>query len=403
MSSTNSCNTINANADVLGRGVRIEFYFTMILLAIVPRTPYTEELLSALYAAAGFSGLGLLLTAIIQTALNQLSIFEGLFVFHVLFFLSAGAAPSGKYHWSKSRIAMGVFIQFALVAAYTGWGLYFWIHVKDFGTQPGCNLNDQVKYVIMFKDVPATAPWLRGLWITATVVSAVGLMVGFAFTALQLFTMRSEEEEEEEDRAEHASAIARNSTPTATPATQAHAETETPTSRNLWEVEIYYFKISIPLLLSSIYATTMLELMVHRNTAHVNKNGTVVGSGIVQIDESWQFGQILAVVMIIAILNEFVHFFFGYLARRRRDGRARARAEGQAQAVEAQAPPPQSNVTYRPRGPAGSSSSSRDSPIGKTSSEYELHNLDKGNNVEVSQTIVDPSSQLHDLPIGSLR
>ena len=99
---------------------------------------------------------------------------------------------------------MGVFIQFALVAAFMGWGLYFWIHVKDFGTRPGCNLNDQVKYVIMFKDVPATAPWLRGLWITATVVSAVGLMVGFAFTAVHLFTMRSEEE----DRAEQA--ISRN-------------------------------------------------------------------------------------------------------------------------------------------------------------------------------------------------
>jgi len=59
--------------------------------------PETKELLASLYAAAGFSGLGLLLTAIIQTALNQLSIFEGLFVLHVLFFLSIGAAPSGEF------------------------------------------------------------------------------------------------------------------------------------------------------------------------------------------------------------------------------------------------------------------------------------------------------------------
>jgi hypothetical protein len=78
----------------------------MILLAIIPRTPNTEELLSALYAAAGFSGLGLLLTAIIQTALNQLSIFEGLFVFHVLFFLSTGAAPSGESSASSRPFAL---------------------------------------------------------------------------------------------------------------------------------------------------------------------------------------------------------------------------------------------------------------------------------------------------------
>ncbi|KAH9969601.1 hypothetical protein BC827DRAFT_16386 [Russula dissimulans] len=131
--STNPCNTISANADVLGKGVRVNFYFTMILLAAIPRAPDTLELLTALYAAANFSGLGLLLTAIIQTALNQLSIFEGLFVFHCLFFLGIGAAPSGKYLWSKRRIAMGFFIQFASVVAFIGWGMYFWIHVKDLG------------------------------------------------------------------------------------------------------------------------------------------------------------------------------------------------------------------------------------------------------------------------------
>jgi len=159
---------------------------------------------------------------------------------------------------------------------------------------------------------------------------------------------------------------------------------------------------------------------VHRNAAHLS-NGTNLGPGVVQIDNSWQFGQILSVVMIIENVNELVRFLFeiGYLARQRRERRARAR-EGQVQAVEAaqSTPPPRSDVTYRPRGPAGSSSSceflhappsvwkgntksrlaARDSP---TSSEYELHNLDKGN-VKVSQTIVDPSSQLHDLPIDTL-
>src|SRR5712671_474353 len=83
-----------------------------------------------------------------------------------------------------------------------------------------------------------------------------------------------------------------------------------------------------------------------------------LGPGVVQIDDSWQFGQILSVVMIIANLNEFAHFLFGYLARRRRDRLARAQ-EDQGQAVELaqQGPPPGSDVPFRPRGPVGSSSS----------------------------------------------
>jgi len=54
----------------------------------------------------------------------------------------------------------------------------------------------------MFKTVPATAPWLRGLWITVIVLSTVGLMIGFAYTAVQLFALRGEVEDEGEE--EHA-------------------------------------------------------------------------------------------------------------------------------------------------------------------------------------------------------
>jgi hypothetical protein len=68
----------------------------MLLLAVIPVTPYTEELLGALYANIGISGLGLLLTAIIQTAQNQLSLFHALFILHMLFFLGVGASPAGE-------------------------------------------------------------------------------------------------------------------------------------------------------------------------------------------------------------------------------------------------------------------------------------------------------------------
>jgi hypothetical protein len=73
--------------------VRVNFYFTIILLALVPQMPETEELLNALYANAGLSGLGLFVTAIIHP---RLSLFHTIFIFHILFFLGIGAAPMGE-------------------------------------------------------------------------------------------------------------------------------------------------------------------------------------------------------------------------------------------------------------------------------------------------------------------
>jgi len=87
-------------------------------------------------------------------------------------------------------------MQFASVIASTGWALYMWAHVKDFGTQNSC--NDQVKYVVMFVSVRATALWLRGLWITALILSALGLMIQFGYNAFTLFALQRDEDEETE-------------------------------------------------------------------------------------------------------------------------------------------------------------------------------------------------------------
>jgi len=265
-------------------------------------------LLNALNAIASLSSLGLLLTAIIQTALNQLSILEGLFVFHVLYFLIAVTTPSNKSHWSKGRIVTGLFMRSASLAAFVGWGLYFWIRVKDFGTRPGCNLNDQVKYVIVFKDVPATAAWLRGLCIAIIAVIGMGPMIGFAFTAAYLFTIAKRSEEE--DGAEQA--ISR----------EPQDDDESCYCDIPFPCNPVAFAVS--LLKSSIYIIIMLELMMHRNAAHF-ENGTNIGPGVVQIYDSWQLGQSFSIVMIMATLTEFVRFNLGALgmaARRRREMRA---------------------------------------------------------------------------------
>ncbi|KAH9065412.1 hypothetical protein EDB87DRAFT_1679886 [Lactarius vividus] len=327
----------------------------MVLLAVVPRTPQTEELLNALYSNAGIAGLGLLVTAIQQTASNQqLSLFHAIFIQHILFFLGTGAAPIGKYHWSKSRLVMGVFLQFASIIAFTGWGLYMWIRVKSFGEQKLC--NDQVKYVLMFVNVRATQPWLRDIWIATLVLSAVGLMIKFGYNAFTLFVLRHDEGE----------------------------ETEQPEKG-------WYFFISIPRILSAIYSIVMLELMVHRN--NINHGG------IVQVDDSWAFGQTLAVVMIAANMNEVIHFLFGYIARRRERSRG---LQTEAQQASDDTGVPLTSTLYRSRGHLGSHPIARDSSQTKLSSEHVLSNLNKDNS-HVSVNTVGEVSQTHDQPVGTLR
>jgi magnesium-transporting ATPase (P-type) len=228
----NLCSTVCSNDDVLGIGVsslisffwtftisnnkrqiRVNFYVTMVLLAFVPRTPHTEELLNVLYANTGIAGLGLLITAVQQTASKELSLFHAIYVQHILFFLGIGVAPvgecplvfaplrlpfrpptnTGKYNWTRSRIAMGVVIQFALIIAFTTWAVYVWARVEHFGSQP--NLNDELKYVLMFVNIKATSSWLRGVWITTLITSAIVLVITFGINALALFAMRHDGEE----------------------------------------------------------------------------------------------------------------------------------------------------------------------------------------------------------------
>ena len=56
---------------------------------------------------------------------------------------------------------------------------------------------------------------------------------------------------------------------------------------------------------------------IARNTAHILPNGTNTGPGVVQVDNSWTFGQVLAIVMIIVNFKEVVHYLWGEPARER--------------------------------------------------------------------------------------
>ncbi|KAF8270785.1 hypothetical protein EI94DRAFT_1721914 [Lactarius quietus] len=351
------CTTVCANDDVLGIGIRINFYSTMVLLAVIPQTPHTEELLNVLYANTGIAGLGLLVTAIQQTASRQLSLFHAIFVQHILFFLGIGIAPVGKYNWSRSRIIMGVVIQFILVVAFTAWALYLWVHIDNFGSQP--NLNDEVKYVLMFVNIKATAAWLRGIWITTLVASALVLIIKFGLNGLALYTMRHDEEGEETGESERG----------------------------------WYFFISLPQFVIAIYSTVMLELTVQRNSLQ--------HGGIVGVNNTWAFGQTLSVVMIFANINEIVNFVVGYISRRRKHSHE---LQVEAQQASNDTEMPQTSAPYQSRRRPGSRLSARDPSQMKSSTEHELLELNKENtHVQVSEITLSENPQTRDQPVGTLR
>ncbi len=78
----------------------------------------------------------------------------------------------------------------------------------------------------------------------------------------------------------------------------------------------------------------------------MQRNAKVHG-GVVEVDDSWAFGQILSVVMIAANVNELAHFLFGYIGRRRKRSHER-QAEEQLAPSDVDVPP--ASTPYRPRG-----------------------------------------------------
>ncbi len=157
---------------------------------------------------------------------------------------------------------MGVLVQFVSVITFTAWGLYVWIDVKKFGDSPQC--NHEIKYVIFFVTVRATAPWLRGIWITGLALSAAGLMLSFGWKAMELFEMKRMAEEQE---AEEANMIASREV-AVTPGTRPHAEMET--AGKGW-----YIDISFTLLLC---VAPLLSLLLPTLTNHCSAQRYILRS-----------------------------------------------------------------------------------------------------------------------------
>jgi hypothetical protein len=60
----------------------------MLLSVLTPENEYTDEILDGLYANSVINGLGLVITAVVQTMQKQLDLYHAIFVMQIIFTLN---------------------------------------------------------------------------------------------------------------------------------------------------------------------------------------------------------------------------------------------------------------------------------------------------------------------------
>jgi len=267
---SNSCpsHTIPANSDIVGIGTRINFYATILLISLIPETELTTELLDGLYENSVFLGLGLVITAVIQTIQGQLDLYHAIFVMQIIFSLDFVYAY-GMRRFSHSRNALRsvllVSIQMFSTAVFTIWLLYVWAQNSRFGSQPEC--THVVKYVLFFASVHATATWLRAFFIIGIVFAACSLLLGFGSIIVSLKTEPSKEQ---------------------------RSGVSDEKVDGTGGKSIYKHFLTFPVG-SAIYGVTTLELIVQRNRSNVESG-----------ENDWGFGQIVALVLLLQCVVDSV-------------------------------------------------------------------------------------------------
>jgi len=274
-----NCTLIAANPDVSGIGIRVNLYTTMLVMALVPNIPgVTSPLLNVVAGNAGISGVALLITAIVETAQQQLSLYHAIFILHILYFTGVMVAPGGNYNSSISTHSKRIIITLLTYGAlllFTGYAFYVWAKAPSFGSSPEC--NNEIKYVFFFHSVRATAGWLRKLW-----MAMLGITLG-VFIIVPLIG--------------YACCTAFGG---ATTVASHERHSRVPTT----SVVVYAMITNLEKILGTVYAISMLELYERRNS-HLIKAG----------EQAWTFGQILAIVQIFRILIEVIHCIMSWFPR----------------------------------------------------------------------------------------
>ncbi|KAH9011989.1 hypothetical protein EDB84DRAFT_988567 [Lactarius hengduanensis] len=265
------CEGIPSNPDISGIGIRINFYVTIFITAVIPRRRSTEKLIDALNANAGITGFGLLIAAIIQTFQNRLDLYHAIFVLHIVYFLGLIVYFSGVFKWTLTHIQLGAVSQITTLGAFLAWSIYVWANAVTFGSAPEC--NGKIEYILWYHSVSATAPWVRKFWVIGLGVTTGFVVLGIIGAVLLIRWAGREGISEDE----------------------LNLEALYPNASRM---------LSVFLLTVAISSTVMLQLLVKRNR-HLILPG----------ETDWAFGQVLSLVMIVVSLREVLNFLIDRVRR----------------------------------------------------------------------------------------
>ncbi|KAF8336328.1 uncharacterized protein EI90DRAFT_3152532 [Cantharellus anzutake] len=305
--------SINPNPDVSGIGIRLSVYITSTIIALIPRIPETEELRKSLTQGAGLNGVALLLTAVVQTGSNSLDLYHAIIIIHMLGFLGLATYPAGSYRATPARLVVFWISTWAVYATYLAWVTYIWVKAPTFGSRPEC--NSSTVYVVFFRGVRATVPWLR--WLAVT-FAGLGMILLLRIAAIPVITFSPGRKHSQ--RAPRVNTLQQYTPPPRI--TQVPGDSHDPTPIPLHVVRSSSLGLRPPSMataaaedmthiehilsrepkygiftrtLATVYGIVMLERTIASND---------VGPG----ENVWSFGQFVAITIVIGSVNEVVHY-----------------------------------------------------------------------------------------------
>ncbi|KAI9367876.1 hypothetical protein BJX61DRAFT_547070 [Aspergillus egyptiacus] len=284
---TDTC-YIDPDPDIIGIGIRISIYIlsltSPIILFFFPSSPLS----SSIQTSSGVTGLALFLTMIIKTALGDFTLFHALCVLHLLGLVGMSISPKGRYAMSAFHaVAFNTLYVLATIASLI-YFIFVFASAPTFGSQEEC--NKETLYVIFWVGVPATHNAVRWLFVACFALIVCGILLQSYATYVRHVTDQDLDSEvlsggidefhlrwgafdcmlnggsEEEDARRRAEEIA-------------------------VAKRIRMIVATIGHLVACIYLIVMLELILTRNRLR---------PGL----QRWQFGQVLAMMMLIGPLME---------------------------------------------------------------------------------------------------
>ena len=222
----------------------------------------SEELSNSFQATLAANSLALLLTAIIQTRRNQLTLFHAVCVIHLISLLGInGFSQPDRKKILSPRFVLGMSLYCIGYLTFVGFSIYVWSTAPQFGSQLEC--NSSTVYVVLGAAFPVVSPVFRWLLVAQCSIMAFALII----VTIMLFPLIS---------------VAKKILKLV-PLAPARS---TPLVRVTAHIAIW------------TYAVVTFEQLLQRNT---------LSPGASQ----WSFGQILAMILLLYPAFEATCYFFG--------------------------------------------------------------------------------------------